>query len=707
MTNNDFDFIKQKFDESGVNAPEQLNEEYVKEKIESIEPLKVKKSKAPIIGGISVAAAVAVFLVNALIFSNVLSTFINNPESLMNLFKVSQTTNATTAEIKSFGSNEEIKEAIQKIFEVQSSERYYDGSKTYSFGNDIAEEYALGSADSYSAGLSGSSGSSGSSSGSSHNSTYIQEIGVDEADSVKTDGEYIYYMTSYGDKIYAIKTDNGKTQVVSEVEPPQSPKESYSTFSDFYINNNKLITIMDSSLSYHSVTVVSIFDITDKSSITLEDRFSQSGYYCSSRMIGSMLYVVSTHYAYDDNVIPYCYGGAATSDEAVNTLAADCVYSVQNPSDSSFSVISCIDTDKSAQAVKTKAILGSADDIYCTTENLYITALEYENVYKDNFITKRLSNSYYYYDYYDQYEYTQIIKVTLNDELDFAASSRVMGAVNNQYSLDEHDGNLRVATTAWNDNYGKETNNLYVLDSSLKELGKVTGFAENESIQAVRYIGDTAYVITYEQTDPLFVIDLSDPYKPEITGEVKISGFSTLLVPVDENTLLGIGYHTYDPLLDGIGVDVHDGLKIVTFDISDKNNPTVIDSKIFEYRDSQVQYNPKALLVNFERGDYTIPYNYACYNSYYNDNPDDDKLYSGIINFRIDNGKINIVDDYISEKFGRDMDNVVLDRCVYIGDYIYMVGDQTNVYYADYYYDYDNDVFTTDSTLTIDSVKYK
>ena len=111
-------------------------------------------------------------------------------------------------------------------------------------------------------------------------------------------------------------------------------------------------------------------------------------------------------------------------------------------------------------------------------------------------------------------------------------------------------------------------NNLYVLDGELNPVGEVTGFAPDESIKAVRYMENTAYVITYEQTDPLFVIDLTDPTTPVITGEVKISGFSSMLVPIDENTVLGIGYHTED---EGREMEIQEGLKIVTFDVSDKN----------------------------------------------------------------------------------------------------------------------------------------
>ena len=235
----------------------------------------------------------------------------------------------------------------------------------------------------------------------------------------------------------------------------------------------------------------------------------------------------------------------------------------------------------------------------------------------------------------------------------------------------------------------KETNRLFIFDKDLKETGKTPEFATGESIKAVRYIGDTAYVITYEETDPLFVIDTADARNPKILGEVKISGFSTMLVPVDDNTLLGIGYHTQDED-DGIDMEIQEGVKLALFDVTDKANPKVLDEKIFKNYESEVQYNPKALLVNFERNDYTIPY------SRYIENDDDYYTKYGVINFKVENKKIKIVDEYESNVFGNSDDNydASLERCAYVGDNIYMLGS---------YYNYDND----DSRALIDAVEYR
>ena len=520
MTNNDFDYIKQRFDESPVNAPEQLNEEFVTEQIKNIEPLKEKKNHKKLIISVSIAAGIAILLVNAILITSIFGVFNNGSFSFGNLFNRGSNGIALTANIKSFANYEEIKNMLHNVF-VYDNYFEYDESDGPVFGND------LGSINEASPPSLGSSGEAG-----GLNSTYTQVLGVDEADTIKTDGEYIYYMDT-DRTISIIKTDNGKTQFITKVEKPITKEIAESYFSDFYIYNDKLIALISSrnpstSNSGYN-TGVYLYDISDKRNITLSDRFIQCGAYCSSRMIDNKLYIVSSAYANDEDFIPYVFDNKSTDDEAnKKQLEPENIYSVENPSRKCFAVASFIDVDESAHAVTTKAFLGSANEIYCNTENLYITA-------RNNVWLEQLNSSSNHDENIAQEftpkEYTQIVKVKLNEKLDFAASCKVNGYIINQYSLDEYNGNVRVATTS---SYGvSKTNNLYVLDSNLRGLGKVTGFAKNEDIQAVRYIEDTAFVITYLEIDPLFIIDLSNPRKPEITGSVNISGYSTLIVPVN------------------------------------------------------------------------------------------------------------------------------------------------------------------------------
>ena len=699
MTNNNFDFIKQKFDESPVNAPEQLNEEFVKDKIKNIEPVKEKKNHKKLIISVSIAAVIAVLLVNAILLTSIFGVFNNGSFSIGDLFNRGGNGTALTANIRSFANYDEIKNLLLKIRDYNYFYDYYDESDGPVFGND---QWSINEAVP-------DLGSSGGSYG-GLNSTYTQVLGVDEADTIKTDGEYIYYMDTER-TISIIKADNGKTELITKLEKPKTKEIADSYFSDFYIYNDKLIVLISSKNPSTSNTGyntgVYLYDISDKSNITLSDRFIQCGAYCSSRMIDNKLYVVSTAYANDEDFIPYVFDSKSTDDEvSKKQLEPENIYSVENPSRKCFAVASFIDVDESAHAVTTKAFLGSANEIYCNTENLYITA-------RNNFWIEQLNSSSNSDNNTAQEftpkEYTQIVKVKLNEKLDFVASCKVKGYIINQYSLDEYNGNVRVATTS---SYGvNKTNNLYVLDSKLRGLGKVTDFAKNEDIQAVRYVEDTAFVITYLEIDPLFIIDLSNPSNPEITGSVKISGYSTLIVPVDKNTILGIGYGSENTEL-----NINDGVKIVTFDISDKSSPKVLDAKTYDYCYSAVQNNPKALLVNFDRGDYTIPLNYEKYDYVdydYNypkssyEEQSTTECHSGVLNFRVDDGKINVIDNYVSGEFGYYTANTPVDRCVYIGDYIYLLS--VNIAYDEDYYEnfYDGTPENYEAELVIDSVKYK
>ena len=242
--------------------------------------------------------------------------------------------------------------------------------------------------------------------------------------------------------------------------------------------------------------------------------------------------------------------------------------------------------------------------------------------------------------------------------------------------MDERNGYFRIATTS--NRGGIDVNNLYVLDSKLKESGKVTGFARNESIKAVRYIGDKAYVITYEAIDPLFIIDLSDPADPRIEGEVMIDGFSTLLIPVSEGRLLGIGHATGD---NGYGGEFESGLKLALFDISDPSEPKVLDSREFENMSSLAQFDHHALMINRDADYFAIPYEVWNYSGAVSDSEvaaDGDETFyepessydAGVLLFRAGD-KIGAADRH-------SLGTSAVSRCVYIGDWIYAIDGDGN-----------------------------
>lgn len=687
MKNNDIEFIKDKFSQSGVNAPDSINAESIKERLNGVEPLRAvegdkKNSRQMIlVAGIALVTTVAL---SATIFFN-----------FAPISKIKNTMFPNKYGVTAFSSYNEVKQELAQInsAKMMSNLNFADGFDYGAKGSapeDAKDSAATGSA-------SGSSGSD------DYNSTYTQVEGVDEADIVKTDGKYIYAASNSSVSVFPAESE--KLEEIAKIN------EESRYIEEFYISGNDLITISSENVHennyYKIVSYLSVYDISDINNIYLKGSFCQEGNYISSRLIDNMLYLVSSSYANNDDYLP-CYGKSqSTPDETdLETIPAEDIYMVQNPSETTFTIISSVDIGDPSQPTATKAILGSADEIYCNTEHLYITAESYSINPIRSFIediSYELDWNYYYTT--SSYK-TQVIKIDLNSDIDFVGSATVDGYIKDQYSLDEYEDNLRIATTSENDN-GNYINNLYVLNAEMKQMGSVTGFANNESIKAVRYLNDTAYVITYEQTDPLFIIDLTDPTSPNITGEAKITGFSTMLVPVDENTLLGIGYNTEAIEDDVFDMEYQDGLKLVVFDITDKANPVVSDTRVFNGVYSEVQSNPKALLYNSKRNDYTIPF----YKNGLTDDDEDSAYYnkyaghqSGIINFKVTDGKISVTDIYSSPEFYGVYNMCDVDRCVNVDDYIYMIG--CNRTGGLYYYD-DKEGYTNDNAPRIDCVKYK
>jgi uncharacterized secreted protein with C-terminal beta-propeller domain len=166
---------------------------------------------------------------------------------------------------------------------------------------------------------------------------------------------------------------------------------------------------------------------------------------------------------------------------------------------------------------------------------------------------------------------SQIVKISTSDgELSQSAMGSVPGVPLNQFSFDETDGELRLATTVMETDSEQSENDLYVLNDDLEIQGSVQGMADGQRVYAVRFIDDRGYVITYRQVDPLHVIDLSDSTTPEEVGTLKLPGFSEYLHPIGDDQLLGVGESQ-----DGTG-------KVVLFDVQDASTPQVADSLVLE-----------------------------------------------------------------------------------------------------------------------------
>lgn len=525
----------------------------------------------------------------------------------------------------------------------------------------------------------GSAGSSGGAGSDQHSETYLQVEGVDEADRVKVDGKYLYFIDSTGNRIMIYRADNGKAEKVSSI---RSDNDVY--FRDIFLKGDRLVAVGDLYDDYTDTkTAAEIYDITDRKNPVKTADYAQSGSAVSQRMVGDILYLVTDQYVYGREV-PYC-GDA----EKMEKLEAKDISCVPSPARAEYTVIGAVDTSSGKEISHvTKALLGGSQDIYSNGENLYVAGMTYirkKGEKQDGGLVRR-----YLVPFYSGNAATMIVKVKMsNGNIKITDSAVVKGTIDDQFSMDERDGKFRIATTSTTDS-GEQVNNLFVLDRKLDELGHVSGFARGESIKAVRYVKNKAYVITYEQTDPLFVIDLTDSKDPKIEGAVKIDGFSTLLVPLSENRLLGIGYGTRQVE----SWQEISGIKFALFDISDPSKPDVVTSKTMEgiFSDAQEDHRALVMLGSGEDAEFILPCwkeieNYAVD---YDDDIVEDAEESGETDAEgkyyeyTDNSPrggiltMSAADDRIEVKsFDEIQDGV--ERCPVIGDYIYAVTDMDDV----------------------------
>lgn len=423
-----------------------------------------------------------------------------------------------------------------------------------------------------------------------YSTTNVQVENVDEADIVKTDGKYIYYVKD--NMVYIV--DSTDLKIINKLNFDEGDNDFIPT--EIFINDDKLVVLGssyvfdddddDSDYSLYSyyrydrktLTEAIVMDISDKENPKEEKRVSLDGYYNNSRMIGDNVYFISNKSIYyykdldDEDILPI-YRDSIKGDDTYTINAEDIAYFKGTRCYSYMLVAGFNIKDKKEASIET--IFGASDTVYASSENLYVVQEKYTSSGSRRSI---------------------IYKFELDDsKISLKAKGTVKGYMDNQFSMDEYDGNLRVATTAYVGGITK--NQLYVLDKDLNKIGELTNMAINEKIYSVRFIGKIGYIVTFKQIDPLFVIDLSDPTNPEIKGELKIPGYSSYLHPYDDTHIIGIGYNTKE---NDYGGTVNKNMKMSMFDVSDLENPKEIFNIDIgdEYSYSEITSNHKALFYN-------------------------------------------------------------------------------------------------------------
>ncbi len=462
---------------------------------------------------------------------------------------------------------------------------------------------------------------------SSRSTTNVQVKNIDEADIVKVDDKYIYYVAEKNIVIVDAQEPENSEKIaeISYENQKFLPKEIYITdknlvvigneYNDICKTENMQITeekqfeeqdqIINNEIRNKSGVI--IYDITDIAKPVEIRRVMVEGTYLSSRKIENNIYFVANKYIdtsnimnrkmeelkqYEDQYKP-TYIDTAIS-EGENYIEFNKIYSLGENNETNYLILAGLNIENNKNA-EIYTFLGGGQYIYASEKNMYIATNK--TTYGEN------------YEFLDGK--THLIKFELNNgKFILKAETDIAGQINNQFSMDEAEENFRIVTTEGNVwNFDKNTsNNLYILDDKLEEIGKLAEFAKEEKVYSVRYIKDKAYVVTFKQIDPLFVIDLSNPSNPQIQGELKISGYSTYLHPYDESHIIGFGADTKET---DSGV-INNGLKMVMFDISDLSNPKElfqIKIKDSRYVYSELLNNHKALLFSKEENIIAFPIN--------------------------------------------------------------------------------------------------
>ena len=432
-----------------------------------------------------------------------------------------------------------------------------------------------------------------------HSDTNVRTEGVGEGDIVKTDGRYLYIMSM--DQVQILNIESEEMKEVGTISMDQTDY-----LIEIYLKDDKLVCVYarttdktDSQGVIRSVpyTVAETFDVSDPANPKSLGEMSQSGSFHTMRVSGDYMYLLSTFYAdvtgLQDDISSY------VPEVQGKLIESNYILLPQQEKGRVYTVVTSFSLKDPTKQTDHLAFFGDGSQCYVSQNNIYV----YDTIYDAK--VSRVTQ-------------TEIRKVSYKDgKLDGTGHAVIDGVINDSFSIDEYDGFLRVVTTIRenDDTSGgvnpllridsasdassqveDSSNALYILDQDLKEIGKLENLAEGEKVYSARFMGDTCYFVTYKQVDPLFSVDLSDPKKPRVLGELKIPGFSDYLHPYGEGLLLGIGMDVEE---DGATVN---GVKLSMFDISDPKNVEEVHKTVLEEcYSTDVSYNYRAAFVDVEK----------------------------------------------------------------------------------------------------------
>lgn len=518
------------------------------------------------------------------------------------------------AKLARFASCDELKGHVAAAWTEQLIDVIYAGDYGWAAGTDESMQAEDG----------GDGGGNGAPQDYSETNNQVQ--GVDEPDMVKTNGEFIYIVQD-GELLVVDSWPAEEAELLATI-----PLEGWAD--SMFLHDDRLMVYssvydygdayggyepewedpyaVDLPEGWWSATRVSIYDVSDPANPQLARTMDLQGNTVAARMIGSDTYTVQYHHidmpqelwdlAYSEIPVYIDYDAA----EAAQDLARELARVILQPRVEAYlagvhpsellpgmadslgagqvdQLLDCTDlyrptvvTSAAVMSVVHHDLAGSDDAPLSATGLLSDGWTVYAN--QDALYISQ-SNQWWWGWLPEDRARTHLHRFELDGpDVAYTGSGSVDGWLLNQFSLDEHDGYLRVATTdlTWwwwgGEDADEPANRITVLDTSgdLDTVGSIDGIAPGEQIFSARFTEDVGYLVTFEQVDPFFTLDLSDPFAPRVVGELKITGFSNYLHPIGDDHVLAVGMEATEE-------GWIEGFQVTLFDVSDFANPVAAD----------------------------------------------------------------------------------------------------------------------------------
>jgi hypothetical protein len=539
-----------------------------------------------------------------------------------------------------------------------------------------------------------------------YSTTNLQTVGVDEPDIVKTDGTRMVALAQ--GKLFVLDVSGSSPTLLGSL-----------TLDDVWVRD--LVLVGDRVLllgesggvvmpveadmvmpgSSGPISTLVEVDLSDPSAPRVDRRLLVDGTYLSARMIGGVARIVVSSYPTGlvfegpqgpglraereavmrnqeiirsstiENWVPYY----VLEDGAGGTLAEgsllDCASANRPPEFAGFSMLTVLTVDlneglASFLPSESVGVLADGQTVYASTGSLYVATQRWfdwgvlESLGEDGLVEGTEGTV------------TQIHRFDISGQgaAVYRSSGEVPGWLLNQFSMDEHEGYLRVASTTappfWGGELESESRVTVLVENGdvLAEVGSVGGLGDGEQIYAVRFLGDLGYVVTFRQTDPLYVVDLSDPTAPAVRGELKILGYSAYLHPIGEDLLLGVGQ-------DATQQGAVKGTQLSLFDVSDPASPRRVGQVQIADASSEAEWDHHAFLYWEPAGLVVVPMNVYRWD----ETSQTDESFYGAQAVRVAGSSLELL-DRLSQEQGSPADyGYGIRRSVVIGDLLYTVSE--------------------------------